>query len=66
MPNNPRQAIKQTLQSAMNELEKAGQKLIGLSELYEPGHPEHYQALCMLIESCADLKGAVEMFSSTI
>lgn len=63
MPKQIRYAIKQKLQGAINELQKAADKLTEVGSLYEKDHPEYYDAYCGLITGVSQIKEAVQNMS---
>lgn len=63
MPKNPRQDIKQRLQGAMNDLQRAADKIVIVAQPYEEPHPDYYQSYCEILAAVIQLKDALQVMS---
>jgi ribonuclease PH len=67
MPKQLRWTIKRDCDIAINELSKAGNKLLSLYQLYNDGnHEEYAEMLKMAIEGIVEIVNLIKMFRDKI
>lgn len=66
MPKQHRYAIKQNLQTIINELTKAEDKLVETGRLYKEAHPDIYTHFGVFLALLSELKSGITKLSDSI
>lgn len=66
MPKQHRYAIKQDLQTIINEINKAEDKLIEVGQLYKDVHPDYYERFCSILAIFEELIKIVKELQDNI
>jgi uncharacterized protein (DUF1501 family) len=66
MPNNTRQAIKQDLQTVLNQLDKAQIKLVALGSQFHDTHKDEFDFLSNIVTVLETCRSAVATFQDRI